>query len=104
MFSQILSGSIALTIANLIFDSSLRHEVPLYAPGVNPESLLAAGASGVRNILSTDQLAGVLKAYSISVDRVFYLAVGFSAVLFCASWGMGWKDIRKKPTTVDTET
>jgi len=103
MFSQILSGSLALTIANLIFDSSLKHEVPHDAPGVDPELLLAAGATGIRSTVPAAQLPGVLKAYSVSVDRVFYLAVGCSVLLFFASFGMGWKDIRKKEPSQQPE-
>lgn len=41
-------------------------------------------------------LSGVLIAYSISVGRVYYLAIGCSGVAFLFSFGMGWKDIRKK--------
>ncbi|KAL2215069.1 major facilitator superfamily [Thermoascus aurantiacus ATCC 26904] len=42
------------------------------------------------------QLAAVLAAYSTSVDRVFYLAVGCACGCFCCAWGTGWKDIRKQ--------
>jgi hypothetical protein len=38
-------------------------------------------------------LVGVLKAYSESVDHVFYLVCVSAAAAFC--WGMGWQDIRK---------
>ena len=96
MFSQILSVPLALTIADLTFDSSLKNEVPHGAPGVDPKLLLAAGATGIRSTVPAVQLPGVLKAYSVSVDRVFYLAVGCSMLLFFASFGMGRKDIRKK--------
>lgn len=93
MFSQTLSGSIALTVANHIFDSSPPNEVRRYAPGVYPRALVAAGATGIRSTVSAAQLQGVLMADSVSNDRIFCLAAGCSVLLFCASWGLGWKDV-----------
>lgn len=61
-----------------------------------PEAILAAGATAFRDVVAGDRLAGVLKAYSVSIDRVFYLVCGASVGAFCLGWGMGWKDIRKK--------
>lgn len=97
-FMQTLGGAIMLTCGETIFTNSLRDTIPTYAKGVNPEAIILAGATGIRAIITDPtQLAGVLIAYSKSVDRVFYLAIGCSCACFLFSWGMGWKDIRKKP-------
>ncbi|KIM95352.1 hypothetical protein OIDMADRAFT_206451 [Oidiodendron maius Zn] len=96
-FMQTLGGAIMLTCGETIFTNSLRDTIPTYE-GVNPEAIILAGATGIRAIITDPtQLAGVLIAYSKSVDRVFYLAIGCSCACFLFSWGMGWKDIRKKP-------
>jgi len=97
-FTQTLGGAIMLTFGETILTNSLRNLIPTYAPGVNPETVIAAGATGVRGVITdATQLAGVLVAYSKSIDRVFYLAIGCSAACFLFAWAMGWKDIRKKP-------
>lgn len=89
-----------LTCGETIFTNSLRETIPAYANGVNPEAIIAAGATGFRGIITNPtQLAGVLIAYSKSIDRVFYLAIGCSCACFFCAWGMGWKDIRKKSKT-----
>ena len=58
--------------------------------------MIAAGATAIRTAIAADNVPGVLLAYSKSVDRVFYLAVGAAVGCFIFAWGMGWKDIRKK--------
>ncbi len=94
-----------LSIGETILTNSLRNLVPVYAPGVNAEAVIAVGATGVRELVTNStQLAGVLVAYSKSIDRVFYLAIGCSAACFIFAWPMGNKDIRKKPKPKPTET
>lgn len=94
--SQTIGGAIWLTIANVIFNSTLRTEVQNRAPSVDSDALIAAGATQLRKVVPGNRLASVLIAYSTSVNRTFYLAAGMGVVLFCAAWGMGWKDVRKR--------
>lgn len=96
MFIQTLSGAVFLTFADVIFSTGLKSLVPKYAPNVNPQTVIAAGATGIRDVVPGQDLPGVLKAYAKSVDHVFYMAtaLGVWGVIF--SFGMGWKDIRKK--------
>lgn len=86
--------------ASVIFTQSLIAEVAQHAPSLSFEAVNAAGssASGVRSLVpgGGPVLDGLLLAYSISVDRVFYLLAACSAVSFIASWWMGWTDTRKK--------
>lgn len=99
-FAQTFGGAVFLAIGETILSNQLRLNIPKYAPEVNPAVIIAAGGSGpaVRAAVSNDPaaLAGTLLAYSKSVDAVFWFAAGASAVMFVTSWGMGWKDIRKK--------
>lgn len=101
IFSQTLSGAVFLTFANVIFDNGLKTLVPQYAPSIDPEVLIAAGASGIRKVVTGNNLAGVLRAYCASIDHVFYMAAALGVCIFASSWGMGWKDVRKKKPTVD---
>lgn len=96
LFFQNLGAAIWLVIAQLIFTTTLRSGIPRYAPGVDADVVIAAGASSIRKVVSGDMLEGVLKAYSKSVDRVMYLGVGISVAAFVCGWGMGWKDVRAK--------
>lgn len=99
MFLQTLSGAVFLTLGNLVFSSGLKELLPIDAPNVNPQTIIDAGATGIHDLVSSQNLPGVLKAYSKSIDHVFYMSVGLGVVGLIFSFGMGWKDIRKKKPT-----
>lgn len=96
VFSSSLGGSLFLSFSDTILTNSLRSLIPEYAPSVDAEQVVIAGATGIRAIVSPQQLGGVLLAYSKSIDRVFYLCAASSVACFIFAWGMGWKDIRTK--------
>ncbi|KAF2493508.1 MFS general substrate transporter [Lophium mytilinum] len=99
MFSQTFMGSIMLTSANTILNNSLKTKIPQYAPGVDVQFVVNAGARGFRKVLKGAALEGVLHAYADSIDRVFYLSAGGACACFCVVWGVGWNDIRRKQVT-----
>jgi hypothetical protein len=102
IFSQTLGSSIFLSLAQTIFTNGLVSNLATSAPGVNPRTIINAGASGIRAAVSHAQLPGVLLAYNKAINETFYLAAGASVAIFTFAWGMGWKSI-KKPKTVKAE-
>ncbi|KAJ0108391.1 hypothetical protein J7T55_005368 [Diaporthe amygdali] len=95
-FVQGLGSAIIISVANTIFDDRLVTEISSRAPQVNPEAVIAAGATAFRKIVSADDLPGVVKAYAVSFDKTFYLAVAMSALCFFTSCGLGNNDVRVK--------
>ncbi|KAL9623476.1 MAG: hypothetical protein Q9160_002156 [Pyrenula sp. 1 TL-2023] len=96
MFSQNFGGALFLSFGETILANSLKTQIPKYAPSVDPKIVINAGATGFRAVVDKSLLHGVLKAYATGVDRVFYLTAAAGVVCLVFSWGMGWKDIRKK--------
>lgn len=96
IFTQNLGAAVFLIAAQTIFSKSLRKLLRQDAPGVNPELIVAAGARSIRKLVRGEELQGVLRAYSESVDRVMYLGVGLGVASFVFCWGLGWRDIPKQ--------
>ena len=96
MFSQTFGGALFLSFSDTIFTNSLKALIPTYAPSVNAMTVVNAGANGFRSLISGSNLVSVLVAYAKSVNRVFYLTASAGVCCFIFTWGMGWKDIRKK--------
>ncbi|KAH9890828.1 major facilitator superfamily domain-containing protein [Xylariomycetidae sp. FL2044] len=96
MFCQNLGPTIALTLMNIIFSSTLPGELRQHAPSIDPAVIEGAGSTGFRDMISSSELPGVLIAYANSLDQVFYLVAGFAAAGGVALWGMGWHDVRIK--------
>ncbi|KAK3681283.1 major facilitator superfamily domain-containing protein [Podospora appendiculata] len=98
MFCHTIGGAVFLSLAEMIFTNGLRSLIPVYAPLVDPNAIIAAGAtsSGLLTAVDPSQLSGVLVAICKSVNRVFYITAGAGFAAFCFAWGMGWKDVRKR--------
>ena len=95
VFSQNFGGVLFLTLAQVIFSDRLRHGLVTYAPELNSEEIIVAGATAVRRVVPAASFPGVLLAYSKSVDSVFYLATGAAGGAFLFSFGMRWMNIKK---------
>ncbi|KAK1143590.1 hypothetical protein N8T08_006200 [Aspergillus melleus] len=94
-FFQTFGGAIFLAIGEVIFAEGLRDKIPQFAPTVSAETVIAAGATGFRDIVTKEQLGGVLLAYAKSIGEIFYMQIGLGVVAFIVAFGIGWKDIRK---------
>jgi len=97
VFSQSFGAAVFLSIAELIFSNSFRDLLTKKAPSVNAQKVVEAGATAFRQIVPSSDLAGVLDAYADSIDRVFYMAAAMAAACFVFAFGMGWKNLKKKP-------
>lgn len=96
IFAQTFFGGLFLNLAALVFSSGLSDGIKKYAPSVHVDKVVVAGATGFREVVAKNEVQGVVKAYSLGVDHVFYLAVGAAAIMFVLSLGMGWHPISKK--------
>ncbi|KAJ9215410.1 hypothetical protein DTO166G4_3064 [Paecilomyces variotii] len=95
-FFQYLGGAIFLAVGETIFTNGLRSSLQTYAPNVDAQTIINAGASGVRTTTPPADLAAVLLAYNHALVHTFYLALGGSAASFLTSFGMGWQRIPRK--------
>uniref|UniRef100_A0A0D2XZ47 Major facilitator superfamily (MFS) profile domain-containing protein n=1 Tax=Fusarium oxysporum (strain Fo5176) TaxID=660025 RepID=A0A0D2XZ47_FUSOF len=98
-FSQTFGSAIFITAANVIFTHELRNELVARLPDINADMIIDAGAGAVSEVVSGADLPQVLWSYSRGVRATFLLAVGTSCAMVLSSFGMGWKDIRKKPAS-----
>ncbi|CAO1604832.1 hypothetical protein XANCAGTX0491_008372 [Xanthoria calcicola] len=73
VFCQNFGGAVMVALSQTIFTNSLR------------DSMVAG-----------DGLDGSPEAYSIALDRIFYLCAGVAVTSWFFSWGMGWTDVREK--------
>jgi hypothetical protein len=70
-FFLFLGGSIFLIIAENLFNSQLVKQLAVYAPNVDAQLVVAAGAAAVSSVISSDSLPAVLEAYNQAIISVF---------------------------------
>lgn len=102
VFSQTFGGAIFLAFAQTVLNTGLKNYLPKYAPNVNPETVINAGATGFRAVVPQADLPGVALAYNRSVNDIFYLATASAVATFIFCWGMGWKSVKKAKRDTDT--
>ena len=95
IFSQILGGTVWISVAQNVFTGHLLKGLATTVPGLDPKSVLDTGATGLRSVVfDTQSLGGVLAVYNFALTRTFFSAVGLAAVALLASTGMEWKSVK----------
>jgi hypothetical protein len=102
IFTQTFGGSLALTIAQLIFDSRLKAAIPMFAPTADVGRIVHAGATAFPSVVTPEELPGILSSYAYALNRTFYVALGASAGTFLFAWGLGWRKVQEKKGNKDS--
>ncbi|ROW03612.1 hypothetical protein VPNG_07165 [Cytospora leucostoma] len=80
VWCQYIGPAIFLALYNTVFDTSLKSQLREQASNADAAAIIDAGATGFRSIVEPQDLRGVLRAYTNSLDNVFYLVAGAGAV------------------------
>ncbi|RDW66377.1 hypothetical protein BP6252_10012 [Coleophoma cylindrospora] len=93
---QYFGTALFVSLGTTVFTNTLTPALQMYAPGVDPKTVISAGATGIKGLVSSEELPGVLLAANKALTDVFYLAVAASCLAFISCWGLGWKNIKEK--------
>ncbi|OAL24890.1 hypothetical protein AYO20_10594 [Fonsecaea nubica] len=96
IFFNSLGGAISISIAQNIFSNTLIQEIPKYTHGVDPQAIIMAGATHIRQVTPPAQLAGVLYAYNVAVTHSYILSIACASIAFLFSLGFEWKSVKGK--------
>ncbi|CZR61162.1 related to aflatoxin efflux pump AFLT [Phialocephala subalpina] len=100
IFFNSLGGAISISIAQNIFSNGLKSNLPKYAPDVSAETVINAGATYLRRVVSAADLPGVLTAYMKALQQAYVIpiAVGGMATIFACF--VEWKNVKGKKIEV----
>lgn len=105
IFSQSLAGAVFISVGNTIFLNRLIDDLETLVSGIDPEMILAVGATSLRELLPPELLDTVLVAYNDAIAHTFYAAVATSGLAFFLAFGMEMKLVKKKkPEAAGTDT
>lgn len=100
MFSQTLGGAVFVSVSQNVFNNQLRSNLLTMAPHADREMVISAGATMLRKVVSKDDLASVLSAYSESITQTFYISVATASLAFFAALGIQWISVKGKKMEV----
>ena len=92
--ANFLGSTIFVTVGQALLQSQLVKKLRPILPGVDLSSLADEGATSIRSQASRDELPAVLGAYNDSLRRIWYLALGLTAVVLVFSFGLEWKNVK----------
>lgn len=96
IFGQTFGGAVFLALAQTVFNHSLVAHIKEHAPTVDAQTVVSAGATAFRKTVKPDQIVGIIEAYNLALNDVFFLSTGAAVGTFIFALGMGWVDIRNK--------
>lgn len=94
-FFMTLGSSISVSVAQNIFSNSLGRGLAAI-PGLNPQQIIDAGATGVRHVTPPSMLMSVLRAYNDSIMEVFVFSIAAGGSAFLCSLFVGWKSVKSR--------
>ncbi|KAI0122761.1 MFS transporter [Daldinia grandis] len=97
-FTQSLSSSIFLAVAQNVFQNQLVKNIIARAPEVDSDSIIRGGATALRDTVSPEQLPAVLEAYNDALMQTFYVAVAVSALSIIGPIFMDWLSLKQPET------
>ncbi|KAI4245284.1 MAG: hypothetical protein LQ352_006621 [Teloschistes flavicans] len=82
LFFQTVGGAFMVSAAQAAFVNVLIKTLPHSAPGVNPASVVATGATDLRKAFSADQIHGILVAYMHGLKDAFAIGLASTGMAF----------------------
>lgn len=70
--------------------------LPITAPGVDPATVIATGATQIRSMFPADQVPGILMAYMDGVKVALAIPIGATGVAFLVSSSLWYITTRKR--------
>ncbi|KAL6857305.1 major facilitator superfamily domain-containing protein [Trichoderma novae-zelandiae] len=95
MFTRFLGSAIFLPVAQTIFLGTLVDKTS-NIPGIDPNSVVTAGATELKNLVPADDLKTLLVDYNDSIMPVFYLVAGMSSATMLGSVFVEWKSLKAR--------
>ncbi|KAI9861360.1 MAG: hypothetical protein M1813_005257 [Trichoglossum hirsutum] len=98
MFFQTLGGALFISIGQTVFQNGLVRGTHDFVPNMDPQLLLNAGATQIRNVLERvrmlDQLPGAIEAYMVGLVDAYRVTIACTVVGFAAACLFEWKSVK----------
>ncbi|KAJ5175820.1 uncharacterized protein N7482_001697 [Penicillium canariense] len=92
---QSLGGAVWVAVSQNLYTNYIATELPSIS-GINPEAILAAGATELAKLVPADKLHAVLVIYNAALHRAFFVPVALSCVMILPALGMEWRNVKRE--------
>ncbi|KAG9247318.1 major facilitator superfamily domain-containing protein [Calycina marina] len=96
IFFNSLGGAISISIAQNVFSNTLAKDIPIYAPEVNVQQVISAGATYLRKVVPPASLSDVIQAYMLALKDSFVIAIAIGGLVVISACFVEWKSVKGK--------
>ena len=93
-FGQSLGGAVFVSVSQNIFTNRLVSGLGQVAR-LNPSTVIAAGATNLRTVVSSEQLGSVLTVYNEALTHAYDVALAVSCATIIGALAMEWRSVKK---------
>ncbi|KAF9886241.1 hypothetical protein FE257_011854 [Aspergillus nanangensis] len=102
IFAQTLGGAVFVSVGQNVFQNKLRGNLMHDVPSVDVATVMGAGATALRRVVSETDLPAVLQAYSKAITAAFYVCVAAGVISFVGVLPIQWISVRQKKIETTT--
>lgn len=97
MFVQLLGGAVFVSVGENVFTNKLVEGIAAARiPGLDPQTVVAMGATDLRRLVSPEHVGAVMAAYMDALVRVYRVGLITACLSGLGAVGMEWVDVRGK--------
>lgn len=96
IFVQTLGGALFVTGAQTVFTNKLIENIKANIPGLDPETVIQAGATRIRDEIRAAWLPGVISAYNDALNVCFWVAAATASATIIGAVLVEWKSVKGK--------
>lgn len=95
-FMQTLGGSLFVSVGQTVFTNGLADGLVAKVPGLDPQIVLATGATSIKNVIPDEFLDSVIQVYSDALTDSFTVSAATAAVTVIGALFVEWKSVKGK--------
>ena len=80
LFFQSIAGAYFISASQSIFQNGLVNAVAKNVPGLNPQLVVAAGATNIRNYFAEEQIGGIVESYLSGLKHAWAFSIALAGV------------------------
>jgi MFS family permease len=93
-FAQSLGGALFTSVGQSIFSNYLNQHLGELTPNLDPRVVTSGGATGFREVVSADDVRGVVLSYNMALTTTYRAAAAMGALCIIGALGVEWKSVK----------
>jgi MFS family permease len=94
LFCQTVGGAFFVSAGQSALANVLMTKLPQYVPNINPGSILAVGATELRDVFPAEAIPGIVHAYMDGLRATYLIAIVAGGVATIVSLGSKWRNLK----------